>query len=76
MGPARWAESRSGWRFSRSGLSLTTREETDMHPLDAFLATLAAVFVPLGLIGAYLTHRQRLQDEAEEAERAAGTAAE
>ncbi len=47
-----------------------------MHPLDVFLAALAAIFVPLGLIGAYLTHRQRVQDEADEAESAASTAAE
>jgi hypothetical protein len=47
-----------------------------MNPVDALLMALAAVFIPLGLIGAYLTHRQRLQDEAEEAEQAAGTAAE
>lgn len=48
-----------------------------MHPVDAFLLLISAVFIPLGLIGIYLTHRQRLQEEAEEdAHDASGTPAE
>jgi hypothetical protein len=37
---------------------------------------LAAVFVPAVAFVAFMAHRERLRDEAEEAERASGTAAE
>lgn len=48
-----------------------------MHPADAFLLILAAVFIPLGLFVAFMAHRQRLEEEAEEdARNASGTPAE
>jgi hypothetical protein len=42
-----------------------------------YMLILAGVFVPLSAFVAYMAHRQRLEEEAEEAERdAQGTAAE
>ncbi|MDX2238588.1 MAG: hypothetical protein NW203_13580 [Hyphomonadaceae bacterium] len=39
-----------------------------MHPVDAFLLFISVVLIPLGLIGAWMTHRQRLADDSAEAE--------
>lgn len=48
-----------------------------MDGASLYLSILGVIFVPLALVVAYLAHRERLQDEAEEAERDAhGTAAE
>ena len=47
-----------------------------MDALTALYLIGLFVFLPAGALGAYLAHRQRLEEEAEEADRAAGTAAE
>jgi hypothetical protein len=47
-----------------------------MDSVSLYLSLLGAIFVPIGLVIAYLTHRQRLEDEAEEAEHARHTPAE
>ena len=48
-----------------------------MSSVYIYLSLLGAIFVPLGLVIAYLTHRQRLAEEAEEDARdASGHAAE
>lgn len=47
-----------------------------MDGVTLYMLILAGIFIPLGLFVAFMAHRERLQDEADEAERAAGTAAE
>jgi hypothetical protein len=55
---------------------LTTSGEIDVSALEYFYAVCAFVILPAALVLAYLTHRQRLEDEAAEAEEASRTAAE
>jgi hypothetical protein len=47
-----------------------------MDGVTLYMLILAAVFVPLSAFLAFMVHRERLRDEAEEAERASGTPAE
>lgn len=47
-----------------------------MDGITLYMLTLAAIFVPMVWFVAYMAHRERLRDEAEEANHASGTAAE
>jgi hypothetical protein len=47
-----------------------------MDGVTLYMLILGAIFVPLSAFVAFMAHRERLRDEAEDAERADGTAAE
>ncbi|MBL8550273.1 MAG: hypothetical protein JNJ73_09830 [Hyphomonadaceae bacterium] len=47
-----------------------------MDSVTMYMLVVAAIFLPTLGFGAYMAHRQRLEEEAEEADRAAGTPAE
>lgn len=47
-----------------------------MDSVTLYMSTIAGVFSALGLVVWFMARRQRLREEAEEADRAAGTAAE
>jgi heme/copper-type cytochrome/quinol oxidase subunit 2 len=47
-----------------------------MDSLSVYMLVVGAIFLPVMAFGAYMAHRQRLEEEAEEADRANRTAAE
>lgn len=47
-----------------------------MDSVSIYMTVVGGIFSALGLFVAYMAHRERLRDEAEDSDRAAGTAAE